>query len=87
VADQPGAPHGVTGVRRGPRPPVPPGLPITGYRHADLVALIRWIESDTLLRTEDEVLEDVMRELGFSRRGPRIRQAVAAALAAARAHR
>jgi hypothetical protein len=72
-------------VPRGPRPPVPPGLPITGYRQADLVALIRWIESDTLLRTEEEILEEVVRELGFARRGPRIRTAVASALAAARA--
>jgi len=63
---------------------VQPGLPISGYRHADLVALIRWIESDTLLRTEDEVLEEVMRELGFTRKGPRIREAIVRALAAAR---
>ena len=61
-----------------------PGLPISGYRHADLVALIRWIESDTLLRTEDEVLEEVMRELGFNRKGPRIREAILRAVAAAR---
>ena len=64
---------------------MPPGLPIGGYRHADLVALIRWIESDTLLRTEDEVLEEVMRELGFSRKGPRIREAITRAVASARA--
>jgi hypothetical protein len=66
---------------------VPAGLPIAGYRHADLVALIRWIESDTLLRTEDEVLEEVMRDLGFTRKGPRIREAITRALAAARALR
>lgn len=76
-----------SGHPRTARPPVPVGLPIAGYRHADLVALIRWIESDTLLRTEDEVLEEVMRELGFSRKGPRIREAISRALAAARATR
>ncbi|GIJ61945.1 AAA domain-containing protein [Virgisporangium aurantiacum] len=76
-----------SGRPRTGRPPVPVGLPIAGYRHADLVALIRWIESDTLLRTEDEVLEEVMRELGFSRKGPRIREAISRALAAARATR
>ncbi|GIJ65437.1 AAA domain-containing protein [Virgisporangium ochraceum] len=75
------------GRPRTARPPVPAGLPIAGYRHADLVALIRWIESDTLLRTEDEVLEEVMRELGFTRKGPRIREAITRALAAARALR
>ena len=74
----------MAGRPRPERPPVQPGLPISGYRHADLVALIRWIESDTLLRTEDEVLEEVMRELGFTRKGPRIREAIVRALAAAR---
>jgi hypothetical protein len=72
------------GGSRGPRPPLQPGLPITAYRHTDLVDLIRWIESDTLLRTEDEILDEVIRELGFARRGPRIREAVTVALAAAR---
>jgi hypothetical protein len=72
------------GTARGARPPVPAGLPITGYRRTELIALIRWIESDTLLRTEEEILEEVMRELGFSRRGPRIREAVTSALAAIR---
>jgi hypothetical protein len=75
------------GHPRTARPPVQAGLPIAAYRHAELVALIRWIESDTLLRTEDEVLEEVMRELGFARKGPRIREAIANALAAARATR
>jgi hypothetical protein len=67
-----------------PRPELVAGLPITAYRHADLVALVRWIESDTLLRTEEQVLDEVMRELGFQRRGPRIRDAVIAAVRAAR---
>jgi hypothetical protein len=49
-----------------------------------LVWLIHWIESDTLLRTEEELLNEVMDELGFQRRGTRIRQAVAAAIADAR---
>jgi hypothetical protein len=75
------------GRPRTARPPVQAGLPIAGYRHAELVALIRWIESDTLLRTEDEVLEEVIRELGFARKGTRIREAVQRALAAARATR
>jgi hypothetical protein len=61
-----------------------PGLPITAYRQAELVALVRWIESDTLLRTEEEILDEVVRELGFARRGPRIREAVAEAIVAAR---
>jgi hypothetical protein len=74
-----------TGNGRGPRPPVQAGLPIGAYEQADLVALIRWIESDTLLRTEEEVLDEVVRELGFARRGPRIRAVVTPAITAARA--
>jgi very-short-patch-repair endonuclease len=69
---------------RAARPPVPAGRPIAEYSHAELVAVIRWIESDTLLRTEEEMLDEVVRELGFSRRGSRIRVAVAAALDTAR---
>ena len=57
---------------RGPRPNVPPGLSIGDYTHRQLVSVVRWIESDTLLRTDDELLEAVMAELGFRRRGTRI---------------
>jgi hypothetical protein len=67
--------------RSAPKPLLPYGLPITNYTHQQLVRLIRWIESDTLLRTEEQLLEQVMNELGFQRRGLRIRQAVAAAVA------
>ena len=68
------------GGRVGPRPEVPPGQPIGAYRTEELVALVRWIDSDTLLRTEEQLLDEVMRELGFQRRGPRIREAVLAAV-------
>jgi hypothetical protein len=71
--------------RPAPRPDVPPGRPIGEYSQAQLVELIRWIESDTLLRTEEEVLEAARRELGFKRGGSRINAALAGALAAARA--
>ena len=61
--------------RRGPRPNLAPGLPITAYSDRQLVAMIRWIESDTLLRTEDQLFEEFMKELGFRRRGSRIEAA------------
>jgi hypothetical protein len=63
-----------------PRPEVEAGQPIGAYSHGQLVALVRWIDSDTLLRTEEEILDEVMRELGFQRKGPRIREAVLAAV-------
>jgi hypothetical protein len=70
--------------QRGPRPPVEPGLPIRGYRNEQLVAIVRWIESDTLLRTEEDLADEVMRELGFGRKGSRITAAISAAIRDAR---
>jgi very-short-patch-repair endonuclease len=57
---------------RSHRPPVRRGKPITDYTYFELESLARWIMSDTLLRTEDEMLEEMMLELGFRRRGARI---------------
>jgi very-short-patch-repair endonuclease len=57
---------------------------IGAYDEAELVSVIRWIESDTLLRTEEELLEETMRVLGFSRRGSRITEAITIAIARAR---
>ena len=69
---------------RGPRPAVRAGLPITEYSTRDLVALARWLNSDTLLRTDDELLREMRRELGFKRGGSRINAAILAAIEAAR---
>ena len=51
---------------------------------SELVRLIRWIESDDLIRTEDELLVATMRELGFDRRGKKIVAVITAALRQAR---
>jgi very-short-patch-repair endonuclease len=67
--------------RQGERPPVPAGRPINGYTTDELADVIRWIESDTLLRTDDELFEMFIRELGYQRRGSRIRDAFNRALA------
>ncbi len=74
---------------RGPRPNVPPrggrGYDsITDYRLGQLVQLVRWIESDTLLRTEDDLLREMMEELGFKRSGKRITDALTQAIEMAR---
>ena len=70
--------------RAGRRPALWPGGSIADYRHADLVELARWIESDTLLRTEDQMVEEMMDELGFRRRGSRIAAALTRAIQDAR---
>ncbi len=76
-------------VQRGPRPPVPQRgthvhTSITDFSHEQLVALARWIESDTLLRTESDMIAAMMDELGFRRSGKRIIAALEAAIRAAR---
>jgi hypothetical protein len=53
---------------------------INSYSHAELVARIQWIESDTLLRTEDELLAEAIRQLGFKKRGSRIVAALTVAI-------
>jgi very-short-patch-repair endonuclease len=72
---------------RGPKPPIPPGLSIDQYSQRDLIAIANWVESDTLLRTEDQVLAEVMRTLGFQRRGSRIVATIQRAIRQARRNR
>ncbi|MEV0457053.1 AAA domain-containing protein [Catellatospora methionotrophica] len=55
-----------------PKPELPPTAQITEVPRQTLVDLVRWIESDGLNRTEDEVVAEATTELGFARRGPRI---------------
>ena len=69
---------------RAPRPAVYRGRPITDYTQAQLRAIVRWIESDTLLRTRDELIEEVMRDLGFLRHGKRIDAAIKHAITSER---
>ena len=65
--------------------PVRPGLgSIAAYRHDELVALIRWLESDTLLRTEDELVAAAVTALGFHKRGRSIVAALEDAVADSR---
>jgi very-short-patch-repair endonuclease len=58
-----------SGQRIGPRPWIIRGQPIDAYSDAELLKLAQWIRSDDALRTEDELLQEMMRELGFQRRG------------------
>ena len=74
----PERPKGMPPSRRGRRPPVPRKgsrgyNTITDYSHWQLVELARWINSDTLLRTDDEMIREMMDELGYKRSGNRIR--------------
>ncbi|MBF6088913.1 DUF4011 domain-containing protein [Nocardia cyriacigeorgica] len=55
-----------------PRPDVQPGLPITGYSHAQVVSLFMWRMSDGLLLDPAERMAQVRADLGFRKRGRRI---------------
>ena len=69
--------------RKGSRP-VSQGMSIGEYEPEELVALIRWIESDGRLRTDRDLLDIAVKELGFSRKGSRITAALEEAIRATR---
>ena len=75
--------------QRGARPRVPRRgargyEAITDYTLPQLIQLVRWIESDTLLRTEEDLLQEMMEDLGFRRRGSRITERLNQAIREAR---
>ncbi len=70
--------------RQDPRPSVRSGQPISAYNRQQLVAVARWIASDDRLRTKDELLDIMIGELGFARRGSKIVAAISAAIDEAR---
>ena len=74
-----------TTPQRTPRPFIPTYRSITDYNQNQLRTIIRWIESDTLLRSQEQLLVETMRELGFARRGTRIVDALNRAIRAERA--
>ncbi|MFJ1702930.1 hypothetical protein [Kitasatospora sp. NPDC088346] len=71
-------------ARRPKKPELTAGRPVTAYSAAELTALVRWIDGDGVERSEDELLRAAMKELGFARLGPRIKEALGAAVTEAR---
>jgi very-short-patch-repair endonuclease len=69
---QPTQPPTEAQVQRQPRPDVPQRDRINQYSIDELVKLIQWILSDGCLRTDDEIIRNMLPELGFSKRGVRI---------------
>ncbi len=72
-------------LKRQPRPLIPVRPSITEYSRNELVRLIQWISSDGELRTDDEIITEMVAALGFGRRGVRIEAAIRNALVAFRA--
>ncbi|MFJ5213418.1 hypothetical protein ACIP98_01780 [Streptomyces sp. NPDC088354] len=73
------------GAGRPAKPAIVAGKAVTAYAPEELAALVRWIDTDGVKRTDDELLRAAMKELGFARLGPRIKEALGAAVATARA--
>jgi very-short-patch-repair endonuclease len=67
------------------RPPIPMRTSIAQYSHHELVQLILWLVSDGQLRTDDEIMTEMISVRGFSRRGARIETAIRSALQTYRA--
>jgi very-short-patch-repair endonuclease len=69
---------------RDPRPPVPSGKEIDEYSPRELQSLVRWVLSDGRLPTDDEIIAELTRDLGFHRKGSRIVASLSAAIRAAK---
>jgi very-short-patch-repair endonuclease len=66
--------------RRGPRPSVPVRPSISQYTITELTHLLGWIALDGQLRTDDQIIDEMVATLGFSRRGARIERAIQSAI-------
>ncbi len=92
VVEQKDLPPIAIAVAQSPMAPIPPAPPrgprprIGSYASIDEVSpskldeIIRWIVSDTQLRTHGEIQTEAIAALGFKRKGPRITAAVDAAI-------
>jgi very-short-patch-repair endonuclease len=81
----PPLPSVARGRDRGPRPNLYRWGKIEEFTDRDLQAMVRWIESDTLLRSREDLITEVMAELGFERRGKKIVARIGAAIDTVRA--
>ena len=72
---------GSVAPQRGSRPQVPMRTLISQYGILELAQLLSWIASDGQLRTDDQIINEMVAALGFSRRGARIERAIQTAIA------
>ena len=71
-------------ARRGPAPRLRRGLSIDEHDPGRLVELARWVTSDGRLRTDEEIFEEMFQQMGYGRRGHRIKTALYRAIAQAK---
>jgi len=63
---------GLKSLRSSQAPPIPTRPSITEYTRPELKALYDWVQSDGLLRTHDELVDEMFAGLPFTRCGARI---------------
>jgi very-short-patch-repair endonuclease len=61
---------------RKPRPAIPLKPSISHYSARELEELVKWVVSDGKLRTDEEIISEMVSALGFTRRGVRIESAI-----------
>jgi very-short-patch-repair endonuclease len=71
--------------KRAPKPRIQMKPSIAQHSEYDLVELIEWVLSDGQLRTDDEIVVEMVSVLGFSRRGARIEEKIRSAVDSYRA--
>jgi very-short-patch-repair endonuclease len=71
-------------LARKARPAIPLKPSITQYSTRELAELIQWIVSDGKLRTDEDIISEMVSVLGFARRGVRIESAIRSAIPLAR---
>ncbi len=68
--------------RAGEKPRIRFGAAIDTYTTRELTDVVRWIVSDGLLRTQDDLLRETSRELGYARLGAKIERTLRAVIEA-----
>lgn len=63
------------------RAPVEPRIPISQILESEMIALLRWIETDGKRRTDKQLFDEAFSYLRYSRRSPRIEQRIAKGIA------
>lgn len=67
-------------AKRGSDLRVMPGKRTDLYKDSELLQVVKWVKSDTLLRTDDELLHAVLDKLGFKRGGNKINSRIMKAI-------
>jgi hypothetical protein len=67
---------------RSAEPPVPVGRTIYDYSDDELRQIVRWVRSDGVPRSGDQLMMEVMHVLGYRRRGKNVAARIGAAIAA-----